>query len=65
MYCETADDGAFAIPGDAIAQLPRASSGLEQHISYLARIDREVVASAAGPIEVVAGSAAVLYFTHL
>jgi hypothetical protein len=65
LICETADDGAFAIPGSIITALPRASSGLEQHLSYIQRFDREVVMTAAGPIEIVVGSQVPLYFSHL
>jgi hypothetical protein len=64
LVCETADDGAFTIPGGLIAQLPRASSGLEQHLSWIQRLDREVLASPAGPIEIVVGSQVPLYFSH-
>jgi len=64
MACETADDGAFAIPGAAISALPRASSSLEQHASWIRRFDRAVVASPAGPIELVAASEVSLAFAH-
>jgi hypothetical protein len=64
LVCETADDGAFTIPGAIIAELPRASTGLESHPSWLQRVDRAVVASPAGPIEIVVASSVNLYFTH-
>lgn len=65
MICETADDGVLTIPGDAIAALPRASSGLEQHGSFLGRFDRAIVAAPAGPIEIVVASQISVPFTHL
>ncbi len=64
MICETADDGSLTIPGALVTALPRASSGLESHPSWILRFDRAVVAAPAGPIEVVAGSQLGLYFTH-
>jgi hypothetical protein len=64
LVCETADDGAHTLPGSLISQLPRASSGLEQHNSWILRFDRSIVAAPAGPIEIVAGSQANLYFSH-
>jgi hypothetical protein len=64
LVCETADDGAFSIPGSIITALPRASTGLEQHTSYLARFDREVVILPTGPIEIVVGSQVPFYFSH-
>jgi hypothetical protein len=64
MVCETADDGALTIPGALVAQLPRASSGLEQHGSWILRFDRSIVFAPQGPIEVVAGSQVNLYFSH-
>lgn len=64
LLCETADDGEHVIPGALIAKLPRASSGLEAHPSWLRRISRTIVDVPAGPIEVIAGSQVVLHFTH-
>ena len=64
LACETADDGSFVLPGSIIAQLPRASSGLEQHGSWIARYSRSVVQVPAGPIEVIAQSRVALYFNH-
>lgn len=64
LVCETADDGAHTIPGSLIAALPRASSSLEQHSSWIVRFDRSIVAAPAGPIEVIAGSQAPFYFSH-
>lgn len=64
MICETDDDGALTIPGSLITQLPRASSGLESHPSWILRFDRAVVAAPAGPIEIVVGSQTGLYFNH-
>lgn len=64
LVCETADDGELVIPGALITALPRASSGLEPHLSWIQRFDRAVVAAPAGPIEIVVGSQVSLYFTH-
>jgi hypothetical protein len=64
MVCETDDDGAFTIPGDAIAALPRQSSSLESHTSFLVRFERAVVTSPAGPIEIVVGAQSTLFFSH-
>jgi hypothetical protein len=64
LICETADDGAFTIPGAIIAELPRASTGLEAHASWIQRVDRAVVTLPAGPIEIVVASSVNLYFTH-
>jgi hypothetical protein len=64
LVCETDDDGSHTIPGSLISSLPRASSGLEQHNSWILRFDRSIVAAPAGPIEVVTGSQVFLYFSH-
>lgn len=64
LVCETDDDGSHLIAGELIRQLPRASSGLEQHASWIMRFDRSIVAAPAGPIEIVAGSQVNLYFSH-
>lgn len=64
LRCETDDDGALTIPGGLITALPRSSSGLEQHPSYLARFSRVVVDGEFGPIELVAASQRPIYFSH-
>jgi hypothetical protein len=64
MICETDDDGSLTIPGALVSALPRASSGLESHPSWILRFDRAIVAAPAGPVEIVAGSQVSLYFAH-
>ena len=64
LACETDDDGTLVIPGSIIAQLPRSSTGLEQHPSWLSRFDRDVVMVPAGPIEIVASSRLALPWSH-
>jgi hypothetical protein len=64
LLCETADDGSLTIPGGLIAELPRASSGLESHPSSLMRFDRALVDTPAGPIEIVIGSHQSIHFAH-
>jgi hypothetical protein len=64
LQCETADDGELVIPGALISRLPRASSGLEPHPSWLRRFNRTIVDVPAGPVEVIAGSETPVYFTH-
>ncbi|HUQ06539.1 MAG TPA: hypothetical protein VM261_28745 [Kofleriaceae bacterium] len=64
MICETDDDGSLTIPGALVSALPRASSSLESHPSWILRFDRAVVAAPAGPVEIVAGSQVSLYFAH-
>jgi hypothetical protein len=64
LLCETDDDGALSVPGALIAQLPRQTTGLEQHPSWLMRFSRATVSTPAGPIEIVAGSQVGLYFSH-
>jgi hypothetical protein len=56
LLCDTDDDGDLVIPGALITALPRASSGLEQHSSYLVRYTRDVVELPAGPIDLLVGS---------
>ena len=64
LLCETADDGALTIPGAVIAALPRATSGLESHVSTLTRQVRASVLAPAGAIELVVGSQRALAFSH-
>jgi hypothetical protein len=64
MLCETADDGSIVIPGGFIAQLPRQSSPLETHPSWIMRFDRDVVAGVGGPLEILVASRVGLYFQH-
>jgi hypothetical protein len=64
MLCETADDGSHTIPGAMVAALPRQSTSLEQHFSWMLRFRRAVVQAPAGPIEIVVGSAQPIYFSH-
>lgn len=64
LLCETEDDGELLIPGATIAKLPRASSSLESHPSWIMRFDRTAVTVPEGPIEVIAGSQVFLHFTH-
>lgn len=64
LLCETADDGELIIPGALVSALPRASSGLESHVSNLTRFDRTSVLGPDGVIEVIAGSQTNLYFSH-
>lgn len=56
MLCETDDDGELTIPGDLISQLPRPSSALESHYSWIARLERDRVEGSYGPIELVVAS---------
>jgi hypothetical protein len=60
LLCETEDDGSLTIPGSLIAQFPRASSGMEQHSSWLVRFDRSVEQTSAGPIELFVGSMVII-----
>lgn len=64
LVCETADDGALTIPGSLIAELPRSSTGLEQHLSSLMRYRRVYHGTGAGRIELFVGSQLPVYFTH-
>lgn len=64
LFCETDDDGSLTVPGGLIAALPRQSSGLESHPSWLARIDRRVVLTPAGPIEVTVGTQVMVQFSR-
>jgi hypothetical protein len=61
LLCETDDTGALVIPGAMVARLPRATSGLEQHLSWIQRFDRATVAAPAGPVEIVVASQVPLY----
>ncbi|MBA3502262.1 MAG: hypothetical protein M4D80_39780 [Myxococcota bacterium] len=65
LLCETDDDGELVIPGAIIKKLPRASSSLESHPSWIMRFDRSTVMAPAGPIEIIAGSQVFLHFSHL
>lgn len=51
LVCESEDDGELVVPGALVTQLPEQSSGLEQHSSWIARFDRDVVETDAGPVE--------------
>lgn len=56
LLCESADDGSLTIPGDLVTQFPRASNGLEQHGSWIARVTRDTVTTDGGPVELVVSS---------
>lgn len=56
LLCESDDDGSLVIPGELIAQFPRASNGMEQHGSWIARVERDRVDSDAGTVELVVSS---------
>jgi hypothetical protein len=56
MVCESDDDGSLVIPGELVSQFPRASNGMEQHGSWIRRLERDRVATDAGTIELVVAS---------
>lgn len=64
LLCETVDDGELVIPGALVTALPRATSGLEAHVSTITRFDRTSVLGPDGVIEVQVGSQTNLYFSH-
>jgi hypothetical protein len=66
LVCEADDaDGELVIPGDVIASLPRQSSGLEQHASWIQRFTRDVADSEGGPVQLeVASRLIILQLDH-
>ncbi|HUS66773.1 MAG TPA: hypothetical protein VMZ28_19685 [Kofleriaceae bacterium] len=56
LLCEADDDGSLTIPGGLVTQFPRASNGMEQHASWIARITRDTVTIDGGPVELVVAS---------
>jgi hypothetical protein len=56
LLCEADDDGSLTIPGDLVTSFPRASNGMEQHGSWIARVTRDTVATDGGPVELVVSS---------
>jgi hypothetical protein len=62
LVCETDDDGELVVPGDLIAQFPRPPLSVLHHPSWLARFNRDVIDTAAGPIELFVASRLEVYF---
>jgi hypothetical protein len=61
IVCETEDDGDLVVPGELITLFPRQSDGgLGQHPSWLARFDRDVIETDAGPVELLVSSTVVI-----
>lgn len=54
LLCETEDYGALTIPAALAARLPRPGPGEEERATMI-RLQRAVLPSAAGPIEIIAG----------
>jgi hypothetical protein len=55
LRCEADDNGSMTVPRDLVAQLPDLEDG-EQQAAAVIRLQRMVLTSLAGPIEIVAGS---------
>jgi len=64
LLCDTEDDGHLAIPGALAAQLPESVALERQHVSTLARVDRRIFETAAGPIELVIASQVEIAFAR-
>ncbi len=64
LLCETDDDGELIISGELVSRLPYQKTFLENHVSTMARFERQVVDTSLGPVELIVGSQRTVGFSH-